>query len=67
MFPYVVSCQCSISVVSLLKVPDAYPWVYKGLFDEVLRHNAYSIDSTFAVEIKIGLILCQRNMFNCQY
>ena len=43
MFPYVLSCQCSLSVVSLLKVPEAYPWVYKGLLDEVLRHNAYSI------------------------
>ena len=43
MFPYVLSCQCSISVLTLLKIPEAYPWVYKGLLDEVLRHNAYSI------------------------
>ena len=31
-----IQCQCSISVVSLLKVPEAYPLLYKGLLDEVL-------------------------------
>ena len=38
MFSYVLSFQCLISVVSLMKVPEEYPWVYKGLLDEVLRH-----------------------------
>ena len=35
MFPYLLSCQCSISVVSLLKVLEAYLWVYEGLLDDM--------------------------------
>ena len=54
MFPYVLSCQCSQSVISLLKVPEAYPWVYKGLLDEVLRHKftvfSWSAFSEFATQ-----------------
>ena len=33
-------CSLMVSVVSLLKVPEVWLWVYKGLLDEVLCHSA---------------------------
>ena len=54
MFPCVLSCQCSLSVVSLLKVPEEYPWVYKGLLDKVLATtltvSLWSAFSQFATQ-----------------
>ena len=42
-----VSIRFFLSVVGIrcfiVEVPEAYPWVYKGLLDEVLRHSAYRI------------------------
>ena len=51
MFQYVLFCQCSISVVSL-KVPEAYPWVYKvcwtKFYAKTLTVFSWSAFSEFA-------------------